>query len=384
MLEQFMNENPNWRTLLAQPPYSLEIRDDPPYTILKYNMMFSDLSNPMVREARGYITRLHHNGFVCVAHALDKFGNYGESYADTAAIDWENGVDVQEKIDGSLIKMWWDLGEWHVSTNGTIDAWKATCGDSTFGSIFRDVVCEGGTWENFLKQLNPSYCYYFELVAPLYNHIVVHYVENRVYFLGCRDMRTHEESDNIGMLNWPTMHYPRHFIYHSLAECIEAAHHMGVDEEGYVVKSREKKYGSFLRIKVKGDEYLRLHRMRGNGPFTVTRAIEMWKNDTLDDFVAYYPEFKDFVEKVMHNIRMLVEEAEAAYKSAISFSNSKKEFALALAKIHPIIPPYCFMRYDNRVDSAFHFYKNMYREKNIAMWVSQNMGQKEIGVNEDE
>ena len=31
----------------------------------------------------------------------------------------------KKKIDGSLIKLWYDNNDWHISTNGTINAYEA-------------------------------------------------------------------------------------------------------------------------------------------------------------------------------------------------------------------------------------------------------------------
>ena len=42
------------------------------------------------------------------------------------AFDW-NTAKVQEKVDGSIVKLWFDhrLGKWQFSTNGVIRAEKA-------------------------------------------------------------------------------------------------------------------------------------------------------------------------------------------------------------------------------------------------------------------
>ena len=118
-VEKFIWENENWRELLQDFPYYLSVVDDEKYFLLKYQQTKSDFNNDIVKECRGIIFNTTTLKPVCVP--FFKFGNYGESYADE--IDW-NTAKVQEKIDGSLIKLWYD-NEWHISTNGTIDASNA-------------------------------------------------------------------------------------------------------------------------------------------------------------------------------------------------------------------------------------------------------------------
>ena len=52
---RFINSNHNWRAILSAPPYNLMFRDFDGYTLIKYNQLFSDFKEPMVREARGII-----------------------------------------------------------------------------------------------------------------------------------------------------------------------------------------------------------------------------------------------------------------------------------------------------------------------------------------
>ena len=69
-LIHFINSNSNWRTLLTNPPYSLSIKEEAPYYLLKYNMGISNFELEEVREARGLIIREDFGRFVEVAHGL--------------------------------------------------------------------------------------------------------------------------------------------------------------------------------------------------------------------------------------------------------------------------------------------------------------------------
>lgn len=376
-LVDFMNaHSDNWQELLVKAPFYLDVRtdkiNDTVYYILKYNMIQSDFSNLLVKEARGSIFREDEGKWVCVCWAMNKFHNYGEKYSDINLIDWST-ARILQKVDGSLYKLWYDKNKWHVSTNGTIDAAKAACGDQTFLDLFNSAI-ENIEWN--WDELNKNYCYYFELTSP-FNHIVVHYSGIHLWYLGCRNMVTGKE-ENLP-LPFAGLYYPQQFKYYSLAECVAAAKEMGVDEEGYVVVDDE-----FHRIKIKGNEYLRLHKMRGNGPLTAQRVIEMWQKETLDDFIAYYPEFQKFITSVTKIITRLIQLSDMAYMMISQFEDiqSRADFAQCAKRYSKILQGFLFARLDNKCKSANEYYRS-FRARNLANYVNDNIEVKNVGVAND-
>ena len=379
-LLNFMNAHPDWKTLLAAEPYHLDIREDEidgeHYFLLKYNMILSDMSLREVQEARGSIFRQNEEGnWVCVCYPFDKFFNYGEQYSAVNDIDWAT-ASVQQKVDGSLIKIWWDYDGWIISTNGSINAFKAECGDTTtYGKLVEEVI---DRIPNFFKMLDRDYTYMFELTSP-FNHIVVRYEGINLWYLGRRNILNYEE-DREG-LRLEGLLYPEVYPHHSLAECIAAAHEMGDDEEGYVVCDAH-----FNRIKIKGDEYLALHKMRGNGPLTVLRVVEMYQQGTLDDFVAYYPEVKDFTDDVVQRIRYYIEVCETAFKvvsSVVGVMGERRNFAMYANTYKPIVRSFLYARLDEKVKDGSDYLMNM-RARTLASYIMAEMGTTKIGAEEDE
>ena len=116
----FMNRHEDWEDLLTRPPYNIIVKHDGDYILLKYSQFNSDFNNEIVRECRGAIFyKLPYNvGYICVCRAFDKFGNYGEDYVKD--VDW-NSIVVEEKVDGSLIKLWHHNNNWHIYTNFFVD-----------------------------------------------------------------------------------------------------------------------------------------------------------------------------------------------------------------------------------------------------------------------
>ena len=189
-----IKSNPNtWRDLLKDKPYCLEIKEDEHYCLLKYNQIESDFSLDIVKECRGLI--VDKITLEPVALSFKKFFNVQETYADE--IDWTT-AHVQDKVDGSRLLIFWNRYEqrWQVCTSGTLDAYEANVGDFglTFGDLFEKALANNlYTKDGFFLNLIKSYCYTFELVSPE-SRIVVPYKKADLYFIGCRNVETFEET----------------------------------------------------------------------------------------------------------------------------------------------------------------------------------------------
>ena len=249
---RYLAEHHDWETSL-QENYQLTIHRDGPYAIFNYGRE-ADFSDPIVQEARGII--LDYEELEVVCWPFRKFGNYGESYADP--IDWKSAC-VQEKVDGSIIKLWFSQrrNRWVFSTNGTIDATAAPIESSMFRRTFMDAIVSARNYSQLpLEKLDRSCTYIFELVGPE-TRVVISYPSPLLYHIGTRNNRTGEESDvGIGILQ------PRRYPLRSLQDCIAAARELneGSDEvkfEGFVVVDAD-----WHRVKIKSPDYLVRHRVR--------------------------------------------------------------------------------------------------------------------------
>lgn len=292
---KFCAEHDNWEELLQVEPYCLKIKKDGDYVIFNYDQIKSDFNLKIVQEARGIIFRtgVWENP---VCWAFNKFGNYGESYVPE--IDWSTAF-VTEKIDGSLIKVWYD-NKWYISTNGTIDAYKATLGDikyESFGEYFKDTVYDYfNTFTEFLLDLNPNLTYMFELVGP-YNRVVIPYEEPAIYFLGARDKFTGEEffCNALEMKRCSVSEFlrPKVFPLRTLEDCINAAEKFSWAEEGFVVAD-----AWFNRVKVKSPAYVMAHYARNNNVINRKHLIKVILTNEVEEFLCYASEYKDELSNV--------------------------------------------------------------------------------------
>ena len=262
-LLQFISQHDDWKEQLSN--LKIKVKEVPNYPnlyIFNYDIM-ADFSNPIVQEARGIILNVANNKIVCLP--FRKFGNYDESYADK--IDWES-ARVQEKVDGSIIKLYY-LDGWKFATNSVPFAEMANAFDSTsFLDLIKDAHKDYEHLTN-VAELNTNYTYIFELVHPLHT-IVVHYSTPKLYHLATRDNTTMEYVEvDLGIEK------PLLYAGNSLEEVLTNVEQLNSDNnsvqhEGFVVVD---KYNN--RVKVKSSLYFYYHKLFSSKSYTKKDIIEL-------------------------------------------------------------------------------------------------------------
>lgn len=329
----FILEHENWRDILKD-KYKITVKEEYPFAIFNYGID-CDFQNPIVQESRGIIIDLDNIEVVC--WPFRKFGNYNESYADK--IDW-NTARVQDKIDGSIIKLWWNrmTGKWQFSTNGTINAGTALANQMT-QETFLDVIRKADNYNEIILRLpifNKDYTFIFELVSPE-TQVVVKYPKQHLYHIGTRCNISGQEMDSdIGIEK------PKEYQLKSLDDCVNAAGELnksddgqvrGVKKEGFVVVD-----GNWSRIKVKSPDYLMLHRMSSNANFSKERIIGMIRDRTVsvqdicDDFpnFAHYFKFYDFkIAELEYQVKVFCDLTDRIYEE---YSHERKIVANIIKK----------------------------------------------------
>lgn len=357
----------DWKERIQLKPFCIKVRELGDFVLLKYDQLNSDMSHPICQVCRGIILeQISGFGWNIVCYPFDRFFNYGDPNA--AEIDWRT-AKVREKIDGSLIKFWCDTyGLWHMSTNGSIDAFKATVSSSVEGLTFGNVVerALGCDWSSFCRELDKNYTYMFELVSPD-TQVTVYYEHDGLYYLGQRHRGSTEESyeyqevwKNFGICE------PKVFNLTSLDGCIAAVGEMTKDEEGMVVSD-----ANFNRIKIKSPEYLIAAHAANNGKLGLRTAIRLIREDKVDDFLAYAPMHREKLELIKILYFDLVHDWEWDYGYVKEECwRSKREFVKILheRKIEGKAFCYAIWRYENRDNKPFD-YLNTLSEKCVIKMV---------------
>lgn len=341
----------NWEELLVAEPYYLKIKEDGPYVIFNYDQLRSDFSNHIVQEARGIIFK-RDDWTHPVCWAFNKFGNYGEGWVQD--IDWSTAF-VTEKIDGSLMKIWWD-GSWKISTNGTIDAFKAEIGDARmpdFGTYFTDTIdkcyCLGGLFNcfnTFTASLDSDLTYMFELVGP-YNRVVIPYEEPDIYFLGARNKYTGEEFNCsplvAGALGMGRFKLPKQYPFNTLEHCIKVTENFPWDAEGVVACDAQ-----FNRVKIKSPAYVLAHFARNNNVINRKHLINVIITNEVEEFLCYAADYKEELEKVQNLMKSFCKVGDQIAKSCQRlYDIPRATFANLVKTLPKIYQDLAFRNYNN-------------------------------------
>ena len=302
--------------------------------MLKYNQIDSPMAEPLVQQCRGIILDEDLNWNV-VARPFDKFFNYGEGQA--ATIDWRTAA-VQEKLDGSLMILYYYDKTWQVASSGTPDAGGEVNGCGIpFADLFWSVFKEKG----YVLPGRPfgMMTLMFELMTP-YNRVVVSQKVNDLKLVGMRYNFSGSERAVRGSTQFEPVN---EYSLSSLEQVIQTFETMDpLQQEGYVIVD-----GHFNRVKVKHPGYVALHHLKdGLNP---KRLVDVVRRGETTEVLAAFPEWKPAVEQIQRSYDDLVTHLEVEY-SRLKGITVQKDFALEAVKTR--LPSALFMLRKGQVGSV--------------------------------
>ena len=304
--------------------------------LLDYDQIESPKSHPIVVECRSLI--LNYPDFSkVVSRKFDRFFNYGECPEYYADFDFENAV-VYEKADGSLIGVYFNFetGRWEISTRGMAKAE----GPHLFYPTFRDCVLDtfGFRDEEHFQSVfddvgNYYYTYVFECIGPK-NKCVRRYDTPEMVCLGVIDNITgktvrnkeneleHLMAGNFGL----NVRLPVVYDSTDVDSIVKMVSEFKNLDEGVVVFDPS----SNKRIKIKSATYVAAHKLRGNDPVPTTKnLLTVLFEGEVDELLAYFPEFKEYVEPLQVKIAEALAEMMEVWHNVSGIEN-QKDFALAI------------------------------------------------------
>ena len=226
------------------------------------------------------------------------------------AIDWES-AEILEKLDGSMISVWYTGSEWEVTTRGSF---YPNEDNLNFKEVFKRLF-------NNFSELMKGYCYMFELISSE-NRIVTKYYKERVVLIGARDLFEKEElnqyeldivADNLDVYR------PKRYKATNVEECRKLFEEIKDDEEGFVIVDK-----NFNRMKLKQESYLKM-----------SRIINLKGQDILDYITGKSEIDEDFSDmddltKRINEIKKMYEEFKTITKKTydrLKNIDSQREFA---------------------------------------------------------
>lgn len=302
-----------------------------PLTIWNYSekVQFENLWDEVTLMCRGLVTDNEGN---MVAIPFQKFFNIEENRFTPT----EN-FEVYEKMDGSLGIVFWYQGQWVVATRGSFTSDQAIKATEILNKYNKDIM---------FRHL--TFC--FEIIYPE-NRIVLDYGdEEKLVLLGTFD----KDGKEVDIDMWSQYGFDVVKKYDGIKDFKELKSMIKDDQEGFVVR-----FTNGDRIKVKGVEYLRLHKIMTN--MSTTAVWECLKNgDDIETILKDVPD--EFYEKIKSYVRDLrygfFQISERAGKLHDGFrygkyndkdpEPTKKEFAEFVLKQQKVLQPVMFAMWDKK------------------------------------
>jgi RNA ligase len=336
----------------------VERNDHPSLPISIYNYsrktQYEGKWDDITLKTRGLV--LDNEGNV-VAKAFDKFFNYEELVGNK----WVESkipnepFEVFEKMDGSLGILFNYNNEWILATKGSFTSDQALRGME---------ILKKYKYEKLIK----GFTYLFEIIYPE-NRIVCEYDFEDLILLAVVDnkdgyeLRIHDDNIHLEGIRFRNLYNNLGFKvvkkYDGVRDYSELKSKILQNAEGFVIK-----FENGLRMKIKGEEYVRLHRI-----LTGFSNVDIWEH--LKDG----KDVMELVERVPDEFDKWVKEQVSALKyghfavsgycgkahdyfrygkySDVDPEPSKKEFAEHLKKVvDPNLHAIMFAMWDGKIDKA--------------------------------
>jgi T4 RnlA family RNA ligase len=286
-----------------------------PLTIWNYTekVQYEGLWDEVTLSCRGLVTD---DRAVVYARPFKKFFNIEEG-KHTPTSEFE----VFEKMDGSLGIMFKYNGEVICATRGSFASDQAVW-MSKFAKEYnyQDIIVDGFT-------------YLFEIIYPE-NRIVVNYGDQeRLVLLGIIKTESGEELpyDDISFDGWDIVKK-----YDGIRDYSELKSKIDNNAEGFVVR-----FSNGDRMKIKGEEYLRLHKVMTNLSTTAVWGV-ISNGGSMDDLLKdvpdeFYSKIKDYEKSLIVRFNQLEEEYQNHFDSIRGLGIRKFFAQTALMFQHPSI-----------------------------------------------
>ncbi len=344
--------------------YSIKVNAHKDYSNiiqLKYDQLNSPMSSPISRECRGLI--LNTNDWSIVAYPFDKFWGYNEYNSNP--INWETAT-VWDKLDGSLMSVYYYDSKWQVASAGLPDAsGRVKDKSKLFSELFWDTWNELG----YEYPKNTNYTYIFELTGPS-NQVIVPHKSSHIYLIGARDINTLKEV-SIDDIN-EKYNKPKRFSITSVEEAEKLCNEMNpMEQEGFVITDNE-----FNRVKMKSPQYAAISHLGLTKDEIIEKGFDVSKYDEKtqnkwmlnivltnehSEFLAYYPQYETLYNTIKKHYDKLKNELIELYEESKNIE-SQKEFGKHISK-HPFSS--ILFRYRNGMISSIEEGLRKTKTKNI-------------------
>lgn len=322
---------------------------------LNYCQIYSPRFHEIADKCRGLIVDKNLN---IISRSFDRFYNYGES-GENFSLPLST-TKIMEKIDGSLIKIYWYDNQWNISTRSNPFG-NNYVGDYlfTYAELVKNTL---GVSLNNLS-LNNEYTHIFELVSP-YNKVVTNYGKQpKLYYLVSRN-NISGEYFNFSLSvknNFSLICFPQIYNFKSLEDVLEKSKNLSNLQEGFVI------YNNTLQpiLKIKSPKYVIAHKLRGNG-LNLKDAIKLVIQNEHLEYLSYFPEDREIFNKILREITQFLSILQNIINH-LDFSLPQKEFALRVKDYSKEYHAYLFLAKKLNILNAKELFYNFSTERKISL-----------------
>ncbi len=322
----FLNKN-SVQTLVDD--FHIKVRDysEDGIMVLNYDMIESPKWEPITRECRALILE-NTAPYKVVSRSFYRFFNYLEC-PRTDEMDFDNAV-VWEKIDGSIINVYFHNGEWKCSTRSMAYAEGETASGHVYNDIIKGIL-HLPSFDAFGFSARDK-TFVLELVSPK-SRVTKPYPCDAVYLLAVIDKYTGVEfgltdlrivADALGIF---LPEYAKLTSYEDVQNLIDKCEAM---DEGFVVAN----YADLTkvhRIKMKNPSHVAIAHLRDNGAISPKRvSLLVWENDYIE-YLGHFPEDQQFFDPYIEAFAAMIKEKNDLWEANKDIE-VQKDFALAVAK----------------------------------------------------
>ena len=293
-VQRFILEHEDdWENLIKDSPYHIQTKHKTgtfkdtgkPYHLVLFNYVHGlSGSSDIVTECRGLILDIENECSV-VRYGFNRFYNLGEP----CAAELNNNISATEKVDGSLVFMYFFDGKWRFGTRSVFDLAEDKVAAGNTKKLRRmqheinDYLVEYEHTRFNIEMLDPDCTYCFEFVSPNFQ-IIIPYKRVDMYFLMCRNNRTLEEVETRCIF-----HRPKVYDFKSLKDIEEYVSTFKAQElEGIVVKDSKND-----RVKIKNLNWLQIHYLYNNGQFSDKYFIKLYFEGDYEELLSYFPNLRE-------------------------------------------------------------------------------------------
>jgi RNA ligase len=274
-----------------------------------------------------------------VAKAFDKFFNYEELTLNDIP---EGSFEVFEKLDGSLGILFWYQGKWILASKGSFISDQSIKGREILNNKYN------------VEVLPKGYTTVVEIIYPE-NRIVCDYGEDEeLVILSMISNANGKELDYDSILSINEVSgFPTIKKYDGITDYDTLKSQINGNREGYVIR-----FKNGFRMKIKGEEYVRLHRI-----LTGFSNVDIWEylkdGKDLDELLDRVPdEFDLWVKNTVKDLNKQFWEIQSSsagfvdnYRRTRSLAHipfDKKEFAALVMTQPKTLRPIMFSMYDGK------------------------------------